>query len=221
MNVYRTDISVGAESLYNQFIGIMNLFTWYDTEFDGTNAKFYINATQYINVSFSSNAFRVDLYSNETLVTSGNVFASQYGGNASVYKNEDALAISFIAGSYSSMPTSYSYTANLIVDKIGNNTSVIYDLSTSTTQIRVLNNSSEGQRVYKPFTPNSIVNYTNTAQIVPFIDVFSGNAYDKIHGILITPWNNTIVDMLGEKWLFTNGFALPAGNGEPTYIYYT
>lgn len=222
MEVYRTDVSLAPEAFYGQFIGIMHTLNWHDQVINGTTAKFYINDTQYIDVSFSSSKFNLSIYNGETAV-SNNMISNQNNSNASIYVNDDAMAICFTTGAYGTTLTTYSHTANIIIDKIDDDISMIYSF-TNTGQtgsfVKVLNSFTNNLELYSPyFSQRSLANHTNVAQIAPYIDIVRGNTYENLYCVLVTPWMNTIVDKSGEKWLFTNGFAIPCG-AEINYHYY-
>lgn len=221
MEVYRTDVSLAAEDFYRQFIGIMHGLNWHDQVINGTTAKFYINDTQYINVSFSSSKFNLDIYNGETVVNT--IISNQFSSNASIYVNNDAMAICFTIGSYGAILTTYSHTANIIIDKIDDDISMIHSFTASGNAgsfVKVLNSFTNNLELYSPyFSQRSLANHTNVAQIAPYIDIVRGNTYKNLHCVLVTPWMNTIVDKSGEKWLFTNGFAIPCG-AEINYHYY-
>lgn len=214
MQAWRTGISLSKADMYakiNEFFP--DIYDWESVDTSTENqVDYYISDNIFLRVTENS----IIPYNGSTAGT-GLSFPTQ--SNLTIYKLNGCIMMCVTVGNYN--VTQYSQTAQLIVDTVNNETgtAIIYNFNAGYCYL-FDETLSTAQVAYYPYNVNySIRTNTSLAQVAPFINNISGKSFDNLYGVLITPVMNAFVDFGGQKWLFSNGFALPAGDSEPTYTY--
>ena len=138
--------------------------------------------------------------------------------NLVVYKTNGCI---IICTNTSGNPLSqYAYTARIIIDttESGTGYSIIHGFNSGYATI-FDDSLSTAQNAYSPYNSYSLNTNSSTAQVAPYRNNLTGATFDNVYGVLFAPIMNVFVGFNNQKWLFTSGFALPAGDSEPTYTY--
>lgn len=141
----------------------------------------------------------------------GNTTFQNSGNNFTVYKSGDCLVICIGTSS------SYSKTAKYIIDTTDEKAGRMIIFGTTNSYCQIFDSSgSTMQNVYSPYTGTYSLNSSATlAQIAPFKIGLLDKSADTLYGVLLTPKMNEFLGIGNQVWLFTNGFAIPAGGSAP------
>lgn len=218
MQVIRTAQQLTKSDWWNGLRPILkDNFTWYKVEEDemSSSCKFYLDENRYIDYVNADDAKKIILYDTKFNrdLTISNIGATYH--NATVFKVNDKCA-GIAMGSDGTRVPAYSNKITFAFDTI-NNEAALAVISNITMEYCWINDS-----IVDPTGSTNIpFSYKNsafvTAQIVPFVNCFSGAVFDNICAIVTTPYSECFVDFNNEKFLFTNNFAMACGN-EIEYI---
>ena len=224
MQAWRTDVSLSKDDIYatiNSFFQSSALSEyWVDVD-DSTTGRvdYYISDNIFLRVIHSGSNHGIIPCCGATLGTSINF--STYN-NLTIYKVNNCMAI--CANTGGNALTTYSKTANMIIDSTnsGEGKALIYAFGTTGFSTMFDSSSSASMNLYTPYVAAySLKTDTNLAQIAPLKNNLLDKSFDNLHGVLLAPLMNNFVSVSADKWLFTNGMALPAGSEVPAPVYIT
>lgn len=225
MKVYRTKVNSRVSDWLDGTAKMLeNAYSWLKVERneegdeDGNKyIRFFVTDTIYIEMNLSSSNVRT-LTVKDTLLWDDKeqptmVNSSVAYHNMSIFKaNDDCIGISVVTNGDKSIK--FSNECSLFIDtfKDAENSGKMV-IAKNGSGVYVADGYTHYVGVYVPYTSsNSYRDIYQTSQFTPFVSPYSGKQADNINGILLANQMNTIVDIDGSKWLFTNGFALPCGN---------
>ena len=213
MQAWRTGLSLTKAEMYakiNEFFP--DIYDWdsIDSAAEG-QVDYHLTNDLFIRVTTNG----IAAYSGST--HGGETSFSTYV-NLVVYKTNGCI---IICTNTSGNPLSqYAYTARLIIDttESGTGYSIIHGFNSGYATIFFFFLST-AQNAYSPYSSYSLNANSSTAQVAPYRNNLTGATFDNVYGVLFAPIMNVFVGFNNQKWLFTSGFALPAGDSEPTYTY--
>lgn len=192
--------------------------SWYAT--DDTNKILYVTSNIYIAPVQNSSAFALDLMDNTSGANWGNVRTAYMSTdsyfNVVIYKvNSDCFGIAFNSGDTN---ITYSNVCSVIIDSytVGGTKHKMAVGCNNYTRF-IADGKTPNTAIYTTYTTDtnrlSVSESYPTGQIARFVSPYGGQAADNLYTILLTNQTDKIVTLNEtEKWLFTNGFALPCGS---------
>lgn len=222
MQAWRTALNVPKTQTYSAVTSVLDSITdyWYNTSTASSQKDYYVSDNFFLRVNTSGMA----IYRYNNFGTSNLSFGNY--NNITVYKSGKCIII--CANCTSATTSEYSAKATYIIDKTDNNTgnSIIHMVSSSISSdvgdgyCKLFDDSNSVEMtVYSPYNGTySLQSNTTLAQIAPFHNSALNKKFDTLYGVLLAPKMNEFVDINGVKWLFTNGFAVSAGNEVPTPV---
>lgn len=218
MQAWRTALNVPSNQTYNAIKAVLDSITGYwsspSANAPAGNTDYYVSDNFFLRINSGGMAiYKGGVYGNS------NITFGSYN-NLTVYKSGDCV---IICPSFKSSATSeYSAEAKYIIDKTGSGagSTIIHTVSASDGYCKLFDNSNSAEMtVYSPYNDTYSLNPNTTfAQIAPFHNSALNKKFDTLYGVLLAPKMNEFVDINGVKWLFTNGFAVSAGNEVPTPV---
>ena len=231
MDIIRSKLNL-QDFINNDWFGyIVEVFTsekalsiWRNYEVDTSDsdnktATFYINDDIYMTLSYTPSKILLNLYaygSTRELIKCTN---NSYYFSCAIYRQDNYIGFNF--SSSSSQKSNYSLDTNIAIDSINNDPDNIIIMAfqsatntylhtsilpnTATTNFYWYYNSSSSSGSSSGATTNSI-------QLVPFVISKIDAQCDTIYGVCISPVMNRFVAFNDEKWLLTNGIAIPCGD---------
>ncbi|MBQ2346977.1 MAG: hypothetical protein II388_01230 [Clostridia bacterium] len=213
MQAWRTGLSLTKAEMYakiNEFFP--DIYEWDSVDTSVSNQTDY-HLTDDLFIRATANG--ISAYSGGT--QGGATSFSTYV-NLAIYKVSSCI---IICTNTSGNPLSqYAYTARIIIDttESGTGYSIIYGFNSGYATI-FDDSLSTAQNAYSPYNSYSLNTNSSTAQVAPYRNNLTGATFDNVYGVLFAPIMNVFVGFNNQKWLFTSGFALPAGDSEPTCTY--
>lgn len=235
MQAWRTGLRLSKEEMYRTLNAFFqsNVFDdyWEDVDTDTAGqVDYYISDSVWWRIKYENGNITNQLqYGNPSIPGSAQVvngISFNAYSNVSIYKVNSCMAICAATGTSAPTVTTYSKTANIIIDSTnsGEGKCVIQSPGDSGYST-IIDSPSSGSSspalltIYTPYYATySLKNSTNLAQIVPLKNNLYGKSFDNLHGVLLTPVMNDFVSLQNEKWLFTRGMALSAGSEVPTPV---
>lgn len=224
MQVWKTGLSLTQTEIYDTLNTFFqsDVFTdyWADIDKETTGqVDYYITDNIFLRVINTGNSHGIIPYCG---ATTGSAINFSIYSNVSIYKVGYCMIIcSNGAQTYSAL-TDYSKVAKIIIDSLnsGEGKSLFYNLGTTGSSTLFDSSSLNPMTLYTPYISTySLKTSTDLAQIAPLKNNILGKGYDNLYGVLLTPSMNSFVSFAGQKWFFTSGVALLAGNEVPTPIY--
>lgn len=224
MQAWRTDARLSQAEMYatiNSFFQSSALSDYWADVDDNTTGQvdYYISGNIFLRVIHSGTSYAIIPYCG---TTAGNNIVFYTYSNLSIYKVNNCMAICVNSSNQINTLTAYSKTANIIMDSTNSGTgkALFYAIGAAGYSTMFDSTSSASMNLYTPYVATySLKTDTNLAQIVPLKNNLLDKSFDNLHGVLLTPVMNGFVSLQNEKWLFTNGMALPAGSEVPAPVY--
>lgn len=180
---------------------------------DNKTAAFYINDDIYMTLSYNNTKISLKLYAYGSIRELFSCTSNGYYFSCAIYRQDNYIGFNF--SSTSSQKSNYSLDTNIAIDSINNdpdNIIIIAFQSSSTSYLYTSISPNVAITSFYWYYNNASNATTNSIQLVPFVISKIDAQCDTIYGVCISPVMNRFVAFNDEKWLLTNGIAIPCGD---------